>query len=48
MNLVDESKFLMYFSYYAYVAEATPKRLMRVMEIPGLTLEHLKSHLQVS
>ncbi|KAL9389102.1 hypothetical protein Peur_017707 [Populus x canadensis] len=25
---------------------ATPKSLMRVMEIPGLTLYHLKSHLQ--
>jgi len=25
----------MYFSYYAYVAEATPKHLMRVMGIPG-------------
>ncbi|MED6180275.1 hypothetical protein PIB30_008774 [Stylosanthes scabra] len=28
------------------VAEATPKSLMRVMGIPGLTLYHLKSHLQ--
>nr|QSD99756.1 MYB family transcription factor [Melilotus albus] len=26
--------------------KATPKSLMRVMEIPGLTLYHLKSHLQ--
>ena len=38
----------MYFSHYVYVAEATPKSLMRVMGIPGLTLYHLKSHLQVS
>lgn len=28
-------------------AEATPKTIMRVMGIPGLTLYHLKSHLQV-
>lgn len=28
-------------------AEATPKSLMRMMGIPGLTLYHLKSHLQV-
>lgn len=27
-------------------AEATPKTLMRVMGVPGLTLYHLKSHLQ--
>lgn len=32
---------------YVNVAEATPKSIMRVMEIPGLTLYHLKSHLQV-
>lgn len=29
-----------------YWAEATPKSLMRVLGIPGLTLYHLKSHLQ--
>ncbi|XP_057448210.1 myb family transcription factor PHL8-like isoform X2 [Lotus japonicus] len=28
------------------LGEATPKNLMRVMGIPGLTLYHLKSHLQ--
>lgn len=34
---------------YLYIwAEATPKSLMRVMGIPGLTLYHLKSHLQAS
>nr|QSD99647.1 MYB family transcription factor [Melilotus albus] len=27
-------------------AKATPKSIMRIMEIPGLTLYHLKSHLQ--
>jgi hypothetical protein len=29
------------------LAEATPKTIMRLMGIPGLTLYHLKSHLQV-
>ncbi|KAH9773939.1 GMC OxRdtase N domain-containing protein [Citrus sinensis] len=29
-----------------HLGEATPKSLMRVMGIPGLTLYHLKSHLQ--
>lgn len=29
-------------------AEATPKAIMRTMNVKGLTLFHLKSHLQVS
>jgi len=28
-------------------AEATPKAIMRTMNVKGLTLFHLKSHLQV-
>lgn len=31
---------------HSVFAEATPKTLMRVMGVPGLTLYHLKSHLQ--
>ena len=34
------------FFYVSILAEATPKTLMRVMGVPGLTLYHLKSHLQ--
>ena len=40
-------------SYYSYFrsllnfSEATPKTIMRVMGVKGLTLYHLKSHLQV-
>lgn len=33
-------------SYICCDAEATPKSLMRIMAIHGLTLYHLKSHLQ--
>ena len=34
-------------SLLSAIAEATPKYVMRVMGVPGLTLHHLKSHLQV-
>jgi hypothetical protein len=30
-----------------YLAEATPKTILRTMGVKGLTLFHLKSHLQV-
>lgn len=29
------------------LAEATPKAIMKIMAVRGLTLYHLKSHLQV-
>lgn len=32
---------------YQNIAEATPKSVMRAMAVSGLTLYHLKSHLQV-
>lgn len=37
---------IIYFLDLIY-AEATPKTIMRVMGVKGLTLYHLKSHLQV-
>lgn len=49
---VVRSYFFVSFSFfvlfcYVVFLEATPKGLMRILEIPELTLYHLKSHLQV-
>lgn len=30
-----------------YFSEAQPKRILEVMNVPGLTKEHVASHLQV-
>lgn len=35
-----------FLDFFCIWSEATPKALMRMMGIPGLTLYHLKSHLQ--
>jgi hypothetical protein len=35
------------FCFLKWIAEATPKTIMRTMGVKGLTLYHLKSHLQV-
>lgn len=37
------------FIFFSFIvlAEATPKTIMRTMAVKGLTLYHLKSHLQV-
>lgn len=41
------NKYLQYNTKLIYMAEATPKTIMRTMGVKGLTLYHLKSHLQV-
>lgn len=37
----------LYIVFHCNYSEATPKTIMRVMGVKGLTLYHLKSHLQV-
>jgi len=46
IRFYSTSYLILFFTLWHRVAEATPKSLMRVMGIPGLTLYHLKSHLQ--
>lgn len=46
IGFCSTSYLILFFTLWHLVAEATPKSLMRVMGIPGLTLYHLKSHLQ--
>ncbi|KAF3791764.1 Myb family transcription factor [Nymphaea thermarum] len=38
--------FVSYSLFFTVIAEATPKTIMRTMGVKGLTLYHLKSHLQ--
>jgi len=46
-NLEDHRILVHWCNYNISIAEATPKTVMKLMGIPGLTLYHLKSHLQV-
>lgn len=47
----DQSLFFLLDDWFSLVttmlSEATPKSVMLMMDVPGLTLYHLKSHLQV-
>ncbi|KAF8392035.1 hypothetical protein HHK36_022375 [Tetracentron sinense] len=47
-GLIKPSKLMIIFpiSFLNCIAEATPKTIMRTMDVKGLTLYHLKSHLQ--
>lgn len=45
--MLDELLINLWVAMLMCIAEATPKTIMRTMGVKGLTLYHLKSHLQV-